>query len=342
MKAYKYLLIFLIPLVFSIFQTTASFASESLVIYSGRSDKFVKPVIAEFTRQTGIKVILHAGKSTALLNKLKVEGSRTDADLFLSNDAGTLQRGSDWGLFQPITESLVAPVKPTRLAPDNTWVGLSARARVLVVNTNGPWANKNLSVFDLADPSLKGKLGITNSTNGSYIAGVTVYMESVGKKKTLQWLEGLKANVDGHVFNKHSKIVKAVAQGKKQVGLVNHYYIYRHLAKHPDAPIKIVLPDQGTSDGKPGMGVAWNVAGIAISKHTKKITQAEKLVGFLISKTGQKQFAEVNREYPTRESVKAHAEVPPAGSYRVAHVPMVELGEHRNETIDLIEKVGMP
>jgi iron(III) transport system substrate-binding protein len=338
MKAYKHLPIYLIPVIISIFQTTASFAGESLVIYSGRSDKFVKPVIAEFTRQTGIKVTLHTGKSTALLNKLKVEANRTDADLFLSNDAGTLQRGSDWGLFQAMNDTLLAPVKPTLRAPDNTWVGLSARARVLVVNTNGPWANKNLSVFDLADPSLKGKLGITNSTNGSYIAGVTVYMEAVGKEKTRKWLEGMKANVDGDVFNKHSKIVKAVAKGKKQVGLVNHYYIYRHLAKHPDAPIKIVLPDQGKKD----IGVAWNVAGIAISKYSKKASTAERLVAFLISETGQKQFAEVNREYPTREGVKSHADVPPAGSYKISHVPMVELGEHRNETIDLIEQVGMP
>ena len=338
MKAYKQVLICLIPLIFSIFQATASFASESLVIYSGRSDKFVKPVIAEFTRQTGIKVILHTGKSTALLNKLKVEGDRTDADLFLSNDAGTLQRGSDWSLFQAMNDKLVAPVKATLRAPDNTWVGLSARARVLVVNTNGPWANKSLSVFDLADPALKGKLGITNSTNGSYIAGVTVYMEAIGKKKTREWLKGMKTNVDGHVFNKHSKIVKAVAKGKKQVGLVNHYYIYRHLAKHPNAPIKIVLPDQAKND----IGVAWNVAGIAISKYSKQSKNAEKLVAFLISKTGQKQFAEVNKEYPTREGVAAHTDVPPAGSYKIANVPMVELGEHRNETIDLIEQVGMP
>jgi len=338
MIVYKNLLILLFLLVLVISQSASLLASENLVVYSGRSDKFVKPVIAEFTRQTGIQVTLHTGKSTALLSKLRLEASRTDADLFLSNDAGNLQRGSEWGLFQPMGETLVSPVKPTLRAPDNTWVGLSARARVLVVNTQGPWANKKLSVFDLADPSLKGKLGITNSTNGSYIAGVTVYMESVGKEKTHQWLEGMKANVDGHVFNKHSKIVKAVASGKKQVGLVNHYYIYRHLAKHPDAPIKIVLPDQGKDE----IGVAWNVAGIAISKHTKKSKQAKKLVEFLISKTGQKQFAEVNREYPTREGVAAHTDVPPAGSYKITFVPMVELDEHRNETIDLIEKIGMP
>ena len=338
MKVYKNLLIFLFPLILVLSQSTAIFAGDSLVIYSGRSDKFVKPVIEEFTRQTGIQVTLHSGKSTALLNKLKVEGSRTDADLFLSNDAGTLQRGSKLGLFNRIREKLISPVSPAFRALDNTWVGLSARARVLVVNTNGPWANKNLSVFDLAKPEFKDKLGITNSTNGSYIAGVTVYMESVGKDQTRQWLEGMKANVDNKVFNKHSNIVKTVASGKKQVGLVNHYYIYRYLAKHPDAPIKIVLPDQGKNE----IGVAWNVAGIAISKYSKNVSAAKKLVAFLTSKEGQKQFAEVNLEYPTRRGIAAHSSVPAAGSYKIAKTPMAALGEHRNETIDLIEQVGMP
>lgn len=323
---------------FLIISPLSGFADESLVVYSGRSDKFVKPVIAEFTRQTGIKVTLHSGKSTSLLNKLRVEGERTEADLFLSNDAGNLQRGSDWGLFRSMTPTLLEPINHQYRAADDSWVGLSARARVLVVNTQGPFANKLDSVFDLADPALKGKLGITNSTNGSYIAGVTVYMIDAGKDQTRQWLKGMKANVDGKVFNKHSKIVKAVASGKLQVGLVNHYYIYRHLDKHPDAPIKIVLPDQG----KNGIGVAWNVAGIAISKHTKNAALAEKLVQFLVSEAGQKQFAEVNREYPTRKGVPASATIPAAGSYKVTAVPMSALGKQRDATLNLIEEVGMP
>jgi len=336
----------LIPLLWLVasFVTLFSFfswatpADDSLIIYSGRSDKFVKPVIEQFTRETGIKVILHTGKSTALLNKLRIEGGKTEADLFLSNDAGNLQRGSDWGLFRNIKADLLKPIDQAYRAEDNSWVGLSARARVLVVNTKGPMANKLTSVFDLADPALKGKLGITNSTNGSYIAGVTVYMLAVGKQKTLQWLQGMKDNVDGKVFNKHSKIVKAVARGKLQAGLVNHYYIYRHLDKHPNAPIAIVMPDQA----KDGMGVAWNVAGIAITKNTRKAALAEKLVAFLISETGQKQFAEVNREYPTRIGVNASADIPAANSYRVADVPMSALGKKREATLDLIEQVGMP
>jgi len=312
--------------------------ADSLVVYSGRKDKFIKPVVAEFTKETGIKVLLHSGSSTSLLNKLKLEGARTTADLYISNDAGNLEKGKEMNLFQPVAAELVKDIPQKLRAEDNSWIGLSARARVLVVSTKDKSVDFVKSVFDLADPRLKGKLGITHSGNESYIAGVTVYMESAGREKVRNWLAGMKANVDGKVFNKHSKIVKAVANGKRSVGLVNHYYIYRHLAKHPKAPIKIVLPDQGDK----GMGIAWNVAGIAMTKHTKNKAAAERFIAFVTSEKGQSLFAKVNREYPGRAGVAAAAEVPKAGSYKVAPVAMPILGQQRSATLDLIESVGMP
>lgn len=317
--------------------SSQAFAADELVVYSGRSDKFVRPVFVEFTDRTGIEIVLHSASSTALLNKLRIEGEHTPADLYISNDAGNLQIGADLGLFHSVPQEIAEVIPVNRRGPDNTWIGLSARARVLVVNTvSGPEFVK--SVFDLADPRLAGRLGITNSTNESYLAGATVYMLKAGEARTRAWLEGMKENVDGEVFNKHSRIVDAVAVGKKDIGLVNHYYIFRHLDQAPDAPIRILLPDQGPA----GMGVAWNVAGIAISKHSKQKGAAEQLVKFLVSEEGQRIFAEVNREYPTRRGVPAAEEVPPADSYKVADIPMAELGRKRDETIDLIEAVGMP
>jgi iron(III) transport system substrate-binding protein len=310
----------------------------SLVVYSGRKDKFIKPVVTAFTKETGIKVLLHSGSSTSLLNKLKLEGKHSTADLYISNDAGNLEKGKEMKLFLPVSAELVKAIPQKLRASDNSWIGLSARARVLVVNSNDKSVAFVKSVFDLADPRLKGKLGITHSGNESYIAGVTVYMESAGKKKTADWLSGMKENVAGEVFNKHSKIVKAVAKGKRSVGLVNHYYIYRHLKKHPKAAIKIVLPDQGKND----IGVAWNVAGIAITKHTKNKQAAERFIAFLVSEKGQSLFAKVNSEYPARVGVAAADEVPKAGSYKVAPVAMPTLGQQRNATLDLIESVGMP
>lgn len=312
--------------------------AESLVVYSGRSDKFVQPVIDRFTQKTGIKVVLHAAESTALLNKLKLEAEKTQADLFISNDAGNLQIGSNQSLFRPVPVSLAASIDPKWRAADNSWVGLSARARVLVVNKNNPTAMGVKSVFELADPKWKGRVGLTTATNESFVAGATVYMEAAGKERVASWLKGLKANVGEEVFPKHGNVVSAVAEGRKDVGLVNHYYFYRHLDKDPNAPIAIVMPDQGQN----GMGVAWNVAGAAISKYTRHPAAAEKLMEFLISEEGQKIFAEVNDEYPTRANVHASSKVPARDSYKTSNVPLSKLGEQRDATLSLIEQAGMP
>ncbi len=320
----------------SLFFSHLAISDDKLTVYSGRSDKFVIPVVEAFTAKTGIEVLLHNAKSTALLNKLALEGKRTQADLFLSNDAGNLQVGADKSLFEPLPAELSEHIPEQYRATDNSWIGLSSRMRVLVANTE---ANPSAtSVFDLADPKFKNHLAITHSANGSYIAGATVYMLASGEDKTKKWLEGMKANVNGKVFNKHSKVVKAVADGKADIGLVNHYYIYRHLAADPDAPIKIILPDQSDDS----MGVAENVAGIAISKYSKNKDAAKQFIAFLVSEEGQKIFAEVNREYPVRPGVVAAAEVPEAGSFKVSKVAMYQLGAERNRTLDLIESVGMP
>lgn len=311
-------------------------SDNSLTVYSGRSDKFIKPIIAEFEKKTGIKVKLHTAKSTALLNKLRLEGEKTPADLFISNDAGNLQIGSEMGLFQAIPNNIADLVPAKFRANDNTWIGLSGRARVLVVNKSSDADAK--SIWDLADPKYKGKLAITHSSNESFIAGVTIYMQAKGKDAVKEWLTALKDNADGVQFNKHSKIVKAVADGKKDIGLVNHYYIFRHLAKDPQANIRILLPDQGESD----MGIAWNVAGIAVSKHSKKSAAAIKLVEYLVSDQGQSQFAMANREYPTRANLNIASEIPKQSDIKVAEVPLLEIGKQRSATLDIIDEVGLP
>ena len=317
--------------------TQALPAAESLVIYSGRSDKLVKPVIDQFSKETGIEVILHAGKSPSLLSKLKLEGDRTSADLFLSNDAGTLETGRQLDLFQAVDSAIAERIPANYRAEDNKWIGLAARARVLVINTNLVKPDQIKSVFDLADPAYKDKIGITPATNDSFIAGVTVYTEKLGEQKVTQWLKGVKHNAGNHVFEKHRAIVKDVAEGKLAVGLVNHYYIFRHLDNEPDAPIKMLLPDQGASD----IGIAWNVSGIAWVKHSHKKDSVNKLLDYLSSHQGQALLARLNREYPVSAGVETDKVLPDPAGIKVADVPMAALGQQRNRSVDMIEALGM-
>lgn len=329
---------YLLACIFSIFIALAPHAvlaaDDPLVVYSGRSDQFVRPVMERFTAETGIPVLLHAGSATELLNKLHLEGERTEADLYLSNDAGTLQIGADRNLFEPLPESLLEPV-PANLH-GGSWTGLSARARVLVVNTNRDtgWIR---SIFDLTDPRLQGRIGITHASNESFVAGVSVYQALLGDARVQEWLEGLQRNTGAQVYPKHGAVVADVAAGRRDAGLVNHYYIFRHLAEHPDAPIELVVPDQGEA----GFGVAWNVAGIAVSRHTGKREAALRLVEYLLSETGQRMFADANREYPVRRGVEADPDLPPVEDLRIADVPLSELAGRRDAALDLIDRVGM-
>lgn len=311
---------------------------DELVIYNGRSDQFVRPVADRFTEQTGIPVLLHAGSSTELLSKLRAEGSRTEADIYLSNDAGTLQLGEDAGLFSELPLLLTQVVPANYRGADNTWVGLSARARVLVINTERVADAAPASVFDLADPRWRGQLGITHSANESFVAGLSVYMASAGAEAAERWLRGVKANVGSDVYTRHGAVVADVAAGRRAVGLVNHYYVFRHLDRSPDAPLRIVVPDQGED----GLGVAWNLAGIAVSRHARNRAAAEAFVAFVLSEEGQRIFADANMEYPTRHDVAAHPALPAAADIRVADVPLGELASRRGPAIELIDRVGMP
>lgn len=312
--------------------------THELVVYSGRKPKFVAPILEQFTKDTGIKVKLHNGKASALVKRLELEGARTAADLFLSNDTGSLHIGASKKLFQPMDKAIFTNVPANLRAADQTWVGLSARARVIVINTEAAAAKGISRYADLAAPALQGKLAITSATNGSFIGGVSVLQKQMGDQVTAKWLAALKNNAAGKAYAKHRHVVAAVAKGEKAVGLVNHYYVYRHLDKTPDAPIKMIMPDQGAGDG----GLALNAAGIAISKHTKHKVAAEKLVTYLLSDAGQAVFAGVNREFPVNTHVTAKAPLKSLSSYKVADVPLAELGELRLRTIQLIEQSQLP
>lgn len=326
-------------LLIALLAPVAAAAQDPLIIYNGRAEQFVRPAAERFTEQTGIPVVLHAGSATELLNRMRLEGGRTEADLILSNDAGALQIGENEQLFAMLPGNLLARVAENDRGAQGSWIGLSARARVLVVNTNAEGVDSIRSVRDIAHPRWRGRLGLTSSSNESFVGGLSVYQALWGDDAAEGWLRGLQANVGTDVYPRHGAVVSAVAAGERAVGLVNHYYVFRHLAEHPDAPIRLVVPDQ--QEG--GIGAAWNVAGIAVSRHSDNQAAARAFIAFLLSEDGQRIFADVNMEFPTAIGVAPHPDLARlAGSVHVADLPLGELATRRGAAIDLIDKVGMP
>jgi iron(III) transport system substrate-binding protein len=314
------------------------FAAEKLTVYSGRAERLIKPVLDEFTSKTSIQVDLLSSGTTELVNRLKAEGDRTPADLFLTNDAGSLEQARAAGILRPLNMREVdRAIPPQFRAPDNAWIGLSGRFWIIVYNKTLVKPSELRSLLDLADPKWKGKLAIPNAGSEYLQAGVSVIRASHGDAKTKEFLVGLKDNAGSQVYQKSSQIVEAVAKGQAALGIVNHYYIYRHLAAQPTAPIAAFMPDQ--QEG--GMGAIMNVAGVGIVKSTKHLESAKLLVEFLVAQAGQKLFADLDKEYPLHAEIKADPALVERKSFRAAQVPLTKLAELREPTLTLIEQVGL-
>jgi len=313
-------------------------AADKLTVYSGRAERLIKPVLDEFTAKSGVQVDLLSSGTTELVNRLKAEGDRTVADLFLTNDAGSLEQARAAGLLRPLNmREVERAIPPQFRAPDNAWIGLSGRFWIIVYNKTLVKPEELKSLLDLGNPKWKGKIAIPNAGSEYLQAGVSVIRATYGDAKTKEFLEGLRDNAGAQVYQKSSQIVEAVAKGQASLGIVNHYYVYRHLAAQPSAPIAAFMPDQ--QEG--GMGAIMNVAGVGIVKSTKHLEPAKLLVEFLVAQAGQKLFADLDKEYPLHPEVKADPALAERKSFRAAQVPLTRLAELREPTLTLIEQVGL-
>jgi len=302
-----------------------------LVIYSGRSESLVDPLIKMFEEATGIDAQVNYGKTGALSATLLEEGDRSPADVFFAQDPGGL--GSVIDMVGPLDADLIGRVPDWARSPDDLWVGVSGRARTVVYNTD------KLSPEDLpetldgfTDPSWKGRIGWA-PTNGSFQAMVTGMRIVWGEDRTREWLEGIVAN-EATVYAKNTPTVAATGAGEVEVGFVNHYYLHRFLAEEGDgfAARNYFLPGGG-----PGSAVL--VAGAAILKTAENGPQANRFLEYLLSEEAQTYFAEETYEYPLIDGV-AHSELLPGlDTLNTPDIDISDLGD-LEATQNLLQEAG--
>ena len=310
-------------------------AAERLVVYSGRGERFTRPIIEAFEASTGIETLSLVGQSGQLLTRIEEEGERTEADVFLTNYAGHLEQARLRGLLLPYRSPHASQIADIYRGPADAWSGASVRARTIIYNKNLADPARLQSMMDLADPQWADRLGITVSSNASFIGGLAAMIQQRGFETTRAFLRGIKRNAGDRIYPKHTPLVSAVARGEVAVGLINQYYYYRAVAGNPDLPIGIIYPDQSTH------GAPVTIAGLAILRHAKNPAAARKFLDFVLSIEGQKLFAEVNYEFPVRRDVPAHPLLPMAGSIRLSPVSQTLQVETIDQAIELIRDVGL-
>jgi iron(III) transport system substrate-binding protein len=312
--------------------TTGEGAGE-LTIYSGRSEELVGPLIEMFEEQTGIRVNVRYGDTTELAAQILEEGDNSPADVFFAQDAGALGAVSAAGRFEALPDDVLDKVAPAFRSTKGEWVGVSARARVVVYNTEA-LTEDDLpdSILDLTDPQWNGRIGWA-PTNGSFQAFVTALRVLEGEDGARSWLEAMKTN-GAQAYENNVAIVEAVANGEIDAGLVNHYYLFRTLAEDPSRP----AANKFYSDGDPGALV--NVAGVGILDTSDRQSQANAFVAFLLSDEAQQYFASETFEIPLAEGVEPVDGVPDLASLTVPDLDLDQLADLEG-TLTLLQEVGV-
>ena len=311
---------------------SASDKAQSLTIYSGRSENFIAPFFEEFTNQNGITLNIRYGDSSALAAQILEEGKNSPADLFISQDAGSLGAVSISGLFSKIEDPLLERVGNSFKSTNDDWVGLTGRARVFAYAPDRV-TKLPTSYQSLVESQYKGKVGIA-PTNASFQAFVTTLIQYQGLAATEIWLQKMVEN-NVKLFEKNSQIVTAIDSGVIDLGLVNHYYLWE-VSKSLNRQINVKNGFFKSGD----LGNLINISGIAILNQSKNKESAGKLIKYLLSDLAQQKFVTDTHEY-SLVLVDARPEGLP--SFADINAPAVDLSKLSDisQTQKLLIKLGL-
>ena len=310
-------------------------ADDSLVVYSGRSQGLVEPILKEFEAETGIRVRAKYGTSAQLSLALREEGSRSPADVFWAQEAGALEQLHVSGFLVPLPKAILQTVPVEYRHSAGAWVATSGRARVVAyAPARVPEDALPSSIFDLTDAKWSGRVGWA-PTNASFQAAVTAMRLQHGDDATRDWLRAMNAN-GAKAYANNTAVIQGIAAGEVDLGLANHYYLLRFKADDANYPVEQTYFEEGDA------GNLINLAGAGMLKSSRNQEAAAAFIRFLLDRKAQEYFANEVFEYPVNEAVPADPSLMPLAEL-TARSPRVELSalEDSRGTLDLLREAGV-
>lgn len=318
-------------------QSNAKSGSPEVVVYTALDRGFSEPILAEFTRRTGIRVLpqfdTESTKSLGLTNRIRAEQNRPRCDVFWNNEIlNTLQLQRE-GLLSPISPAAAAGYPAEWKDPDGHWFGFAARARILLVNTKlVPDEACPASIFDLADPRWAGRTAIAKPLFGTTATHIACLFSSLGDTRALEYLDALKRNqIQIHDGNKGVAI--AVGDGLAAFGVTDTDDALEELAG--GKPVRVVYPDGGAD----GIGTLFLPNTLSVIKGAPHPQEALQLVNYLLSAEVEQALADgPSAQIPLQEGVRASERVKDPTQVKAMNVSWPETCAAAGAAREAIEK----
>jgi len=309
--------------------------SSDVVVYNGRSQYGDEAAFTAWERQTGKTLELRAGSAPELFERLRSEDHETPADLLVTTDLANLWRAKEAGMLEPVSTPVLSRQVPQAFRdPDGDWWGLSLRIRTPVFSTERVRGGSlELPGYEsLGDRRWRGKLCLRTSNNEYNQSLVADMIAKRGAQATERMLRAWMAN-SPQIYGSDVDVLEAIAAGRCDVGLTNHYYLGRMYAEDPDFPVAPAWADQD------GAGAHTNLSGVGLVKGTGHRADATALMEHLTSPGAQKEIA-ANAEFAVNPSVPPAPQIADWADVKKDPIDVERAGKLLPDAIALMQTVG--
>ncbi|MCL4221445.1 MAG: ABC transporter substrate-binding protein [Phycisphaerales bacterium] len=195
---------------------------EEVVLYSSVDEEFLRPIVAAFERQAGVRVLVvgdnEAVKTTGLMQRVLAERQRPQADVWWSSEPFSTIRLAREGALEPYrsqsSERAIAGGWPSDLKSEH-WYGFALRFRVLG-HSEQRLPRPPRTPGEMTDPALKGRIGMARPQFGTTRGHMAILLHAWGPDQFRAWLEAMRDN-GLRLYDGNASAVRGVRQGEIDV-----------------------------------------------------------------------------------------------------------------------------
>ena len=261
------------------------------------------------------------------------EAGASQADVFMSVDAGSLGAVAEAGATQSLPSEALNAVPGSFQDGDGRWVGFAGRARAIPYNTNR-LSESDIpdSVHDFPDAAaLEGTMGWA-PTYGAFQSFITAMRLNRSDDVARSWLNSMQNHGITEYGNEFA-VSNSAANGELAAGFANHYYSLRVKSARQNAPLDLYF-----TEGDAGSLV--NVSGLEILSGTSNAELAGNFVRHVLSSEAQEFFATRTFAYPMISGVAPVGGLPRIDELNPPDIDLTELADVEG-TVDLMQDVGV-
>lgn len=294
-----------------------------VIVYAALDKEFSEPLLDEFGKQAGIKVLgkfdVESNKTVGLANEIIANAGRPRGDLFWNNEILHTIRLEKLGLLETYRSPFAERYPQQFVSKEGKWHGFAARARVLIVNRQilpDP-ANWPATIAELADPRWKGKCGLARPLFGTTATHAAVLFAQLGDQAATDFFRQVASNAVIESGNK--QVAQHVAEGRYAWGVTDTDDAVIEIEAGKD--VALVFPDQAAQ------GTLLIPNTLAIIKGGPNPDSARNLVDWLLRGETEVRLAKgASAQIPLNREVTERSRVAPQ-DLKVMEVDFVAAAE---------------